>query len=425
MAIKPVLTFHEQEKLTVITRAIKQQITNDQAAKLLGLSVRQVKRLKARVRKSGAGGVSHGLKGKTGNHRIISAVKEQVLTVITQNYFDFKPSFATEKLREDHNLTVSPETTRLWMIEKGLWKVHKQKVRSYRAWRARKDYFGQLIQFDGSYHFWLENRYLDRDGFPLEMCLLAAIDDATGQITKATFAANEGVAAVFTFWKEYSQTTGKPVSIYLDKFSTYKINHKLAADNAELMTQFGRAAKTLEITLISANSPEAKGRVERLFQTLQDRLVKELRLAEVATPDLANRFLTEIFIPKFNCRFGMPAVKTGNVHRELSTTDKKDLDRIFSLQETRRVNADFTIQFKKYWYQLEEIQPVTIRPKETVLTEVWLDGSVHFSLSGKYLAVRQLPARPVRHKSQPVALTNHKLIWQPSASHPWKRSFKG
>ena len=425
MAATTLLTFREQEKLTVITQAIKGEITNDQAAKTLRVSVRQVKRLKATVRKDGDQGVVHSLKGKAGNHRISARTKELVLPTIQKEYPDFKPSFATEKLAENHQVVICPETARLWMIEAGLWKVHRQKRKNYRAWRERKEYFGELEQFDGYYHYWLEDRDKDENGEPVEMCLLAAIDDATGKITKATLTMSEGVISVFAFWKEYGETTGKPAGIYLDKFSTYKINHKMAQDNTELTTQFGRAAKTLGINLITANSPEAKGRVERLFLTLQDRLVKEMRLAKICSPQKANQFLKEVFIPKFNQKFSVPARKEGDLHQELTKADRVDLNRTFSVQSTRRVNSDFTIQFKNQWYQLLEIQPVTIRPRETVLAEVWLDDSPHFSFKGKYLATQLLPIRPVSYQRQPVVLTTHKLNWKPPPDHPWRRDFRG
>src|SRR6266568_504473 len=252
------LTAREQERAAILTAAIEGKITNSHAAKQLQLSVRQVQRAKAALWKKGEDSVIHGLKGKTGNHHISETVKEKTLSVIKEKYTDFKPSFATEKLAENHKIHISYGTTRLWMIEKGLWKPRRQKQSTYRSWRPRKEYLGELQQFDGSYHLWFENRFVDEKGNSIEVCLLAAIDDATGKITKAVFAANEGIVAVFNFWKEYVETHGKPLGIYLDKFSTYKINHKAAVDNQELMTQFQRVLQTLAIERVIANSPEAK-----------------------------------------------------------------------------------------------------------------------------------------------------------------------
>ena len=211
------------------------------------------------------------------------------------------------------------------------------------------------------------------------------------------------------------------MNIYLDKFSTYKINHKSAVDNHELMTQFQRAMLDLGINLISAHSAEAKGRIERLFLTLQDRLVKEMRLAGIQTPDEGSKFLKELFIPKFNRRFAVIPAKEGNIHRALSEIDKKNLNRIFSVQSKRKVNNDFTIQFKNNWCQLEEMQPTTVRARDTVLAEEWLDGTIHFSLREKYLNYILLPERPKKIRQLPLILTTHKLNWRPPANHPWRQ----
>jgi hypothetical protein len=414
-------TAAEQEKAAILTAAIRGKVTNAQAATQLRLSIRQVQRAKAAMRKNGIPALVHGLKGKPGNHRIPEDIKESSLSLIKEKYADFKPSFATEKLTENHNITVSYGTTRLWMIEAGLWKAKKQRSSQYHSWRQRKEYFGQLEQFDGSYHHWFEDRLLDEEGNPQEVCLLASIDDATSQITHAVFDFNEGVVAVFNFWMGYVLILGKPLGIYLDKFSTYKINHKSAVDNTELMTQFQKAMKLLDIEVINANSPQAKGRVERLFGTLQDRLVKELRLSNISSIAEGNKFLREIFIPKFNSRFSVTPIKAGDVHRALTSGEKNDLKSTFSIKSIRRVNSDFTIQFKNHFYQLEEIQPVTVRPKEKILVEEHLDGTTHFSFREHYLNCFILPEKPKKVFRQPAILTNHPLNYKPPPEHPWRK----
>src|SRR3989344_1301131 len=298
MSFQSKLTPTEQEKVSVMNDLLKGRMTNGQAATKLKLSLRQLKRLKRKFREQGELAVIHKLKGRVGNHHIAAEIKNQVLTAIKERYLDFKPKLATEKLEEHEGLSIHPQTLRRWMTEEGLWKSRKQKKSEYHAWRQRKDFFGELQQFDGSYHLWFEDRLIDEYGNPVEVCLLASIDDATGQITHAKFDFNEGVVAVFNFWMEYVLILGKPLGIYLDKFSTYKINHKAAVDNSELMTQFQATMKILGIEVINANFPEAKGRVERLFGTLQDRLVKELRLTGINTIKVGNKFLKEAFIPK-------------------------------------------------------------------------------------------------------------------------------
>ncbi len=419
------LTEQEQYRYDVITKVINKEIKPGQAAKLLSVSPRQIGRLKIAVKKKGTTAIVHKLKGKQSNHRIAGTVKENAIQIIEDTYSDFKPTFATEKLSENHNIHVSYGTTRLWMIEKGLWKIRKQKkTGGYRSWRPRKEYFGEMEQFDGSYHLWFEKRFVDVQGNPIEVCLLVSIDDATGKITKASFAPNEGIAAVFSFWKAYIQTVGKPLIIYLDKFSTYKINHKAAVDNADLLTQFQRAMQDLSIKVISANSPQAKGRIERLFGTLQDRLVKEMRLAQINTPEDGNKFLKEVFIPKFNDKFAVVAEKDGDLHRVLSTGNTQTIQRIFSVQSTRRVNDDFTIQFKNRWYQLAEIQPLTVRARYIVTVEEWLDGTLHFSFREQYLTYLVLPEKPKKANTNPLILTTKKLNWKPSPDHPWRKGFK-
>lgn len=421
MATEPRLTKREEEKLAVINDCLSGKITKAQAATILGISTRQVKRLKSSVREEGVLAIIHKLKGKQSNHHIEEMTRDKALTVIKEKYADFKPTFATEKLEENHDIHISRETTRRWMTKEGLWKPKQQKHTIYRSFRSRKEYFGELQQFDGSYHYWFENRFVDGNGNPIEACLLAAIDDATGEITRAEFAEHEGVIPVFRFWKRYVEEIGKPVSIYLDKFSTYKINHKNAVDNKDLLTQFQRAMRQLNINPIPVNSPQAKGRIERLFKTLQDRLIKEMRLVNITTPEEGNRFLKEVFIPKFNEKFAVVPVKEGSVHRPFLQGEKENINHIFSIHDTRRVNLDFTIQFKNNWYQLTEIQPTTVRPLMIVLIETWLDESVHIILKDQELAYILLPEKPKKQRiKQPIILTTHTLNYKPPPNHPWR-----
>ena len=421
-------TEREQYRYEVIIRLIQGKLVNDQAAQMLGVSSRQVTRIRKAVQHTGVEGIIHKLKNRPSNHRIAPVMKQKVLETIKTRYYDFKPGFATEKLQERHGIAVTSQTIRMWMSVEGLWKMHAHKKRGmYRSWRPRKDHCGEMEQFDGSYHLWFEDRYKDDTGSSIEVCLLASIDDATGKITRAEFAPHEGVIPVFQFWKSYVCISGKPQSIYLDKFSTYKINHKSAVDNHELMTQFQRLVANLHITLITAHSPQAKGRIERLFSTLQDRLVKEMRLAQISTPQEGNIFLRNIFIPHFNKKFSVVPEKTGDMHIALTDTDTKYFNRIFSIQSSRKVNNDFTIQFKNRWYQLAEIQPTTVRAKETVLIEEWLDHTVHISLREQYLSYVMLPTRPEKIKTPPTILTTHRLNWKPPMNHPWRkyRSYRG
>src|SRR3989344_875769 len=268
-----IMTTIERLRLTVIEELADGLINGTTAANKLSLSVRQVKRLKAEFKNKGHEGLIHGSRGRPGSRKIDINLEKNIVKIINDKYHDFGPLLAHEKLQEFHQIKLGHETIRAIMIRNNIWKLKKRKRGKYFSWRERRSSYGELQQFDGSYHDWFEGRNINLP----ETCLLASIDDATGTITQAIMGVNESVEAVFSFWMEYAQTNGMPTEIYLDKFSTYKINHVNAADNPELITQFQRAMKELGTRLISAHTPQAKGRIERLFQTLQDRLVKEMR----------------------------------------------------------------------------------------------------------------------------------------------------
>jgi hypothetical protein len=304
------------------------------------------------------------------------------------------------------------------MTKNNLWKTKpRKKNKEYREWRPRKENYGSMEQYDGSYHHWFENR-------APECCLLLAVDDATGKIMKAVFDYHEGIHPTFNFWKDYVEEKGKPVAIYLDKFSTYKINHKNAQDNKEMTTQFQRVCRDLDITLISAHSPEAKGRVERMFETLQDRLVKELRLQGINDIKTANKFLEEKYITIFNGKFAVVPVKRADLHRPLTKIDKENLNSTFSIHSNRVVMNDFTVQFKNQYFQLGQQQPVLVCRKDKILIEEYLDGSTVLKLRNKKINYIVLPKRPEKaHKLKVPALTTGRPAYKPPANHPWRRQY--
>jgi transposase len=416
------MTDKEVVRFETINNLINNKIRISQAMKTLSLSKRQVKRLRKRVREDGTEGVVHKGRGKPSNRKIDEETKKKVGVLLAKTYSDFGPTFATEKLEEVHNIVLSKETIRMMMVGLDLHTVRSRKVNGqYHAWRPRKEYLGEMQQFDGSYHHWFE----DRSG---EHCLLASIDDATGQITKAVFADNEGVVAVSTFWKEYVEERGKPISVYLDKFSTYKVNHKNAVDNKELLTQFQCMTARIDIRLISAHSPEAKGRIERLFGTLQDRLVKDMRLLGISTPEAGNVYLRDVFIPKFNRQFGVVPTHDGDVHRILSQTEREKILSIFSIQHTRVVSNDFCIQFENQWIQLKKDQTTLVCRKDTVVIEKRIDGTLHVKLREKYLNFTLLPEKPKKHTEKITALVQTSVIREEMrrvvpSNHPWRKSF--
>ncbi len=409
------MSVKELDKFQVIKKLIAGHINGTSAASLLGLSVRQIKRLKARVLRNGANGLIHQSRGKIGHNHLPPSERQKISDLVRKNYYDFGPTFAAEKLSSLHHIDRDPKTIRQIMIDQGFWKPRvKRAARAHRAWRERKSCYGEMIQFDGSYEFWFESR-------GVKYCLLAAIDDATGKIVFAEFAAHEGVFPVFAFWRRYLEKNGKPRSIYLDKFSTYNLNHQLAKENNDTLTQFERAAENLHIELIKANSPQAKGRVERLFRTLQDRLIKELRLNNISSIAEANIFLEEKFIPAFNLKFAVCPRNKTDLHQKLTIKETENLSGIFSRQIERTVQNDFTVGFKNQWYQLTEKQTATICKKDKVIVEEQGDGTVRIRLRGKYLNYVILPERPKKSNEQIWVLPAGKnKAHKPPAGHPWR-----
>lgn len=411
------MTSKELSRYEIIKRLINQDINGTEAAKQLGLSKRHTRRLKATVKQSGAKGVIHGSRGRTSNRKIAEEKTNKIKEIIKKNYYDFGPTFASEKLEENHSVKISNEKLRQLMIEWKLWKVKsRKKNKEYRRWRPRKEQCGEMLQFDGSYHHWFEQR-------GPECCLLASIDDATGKITKLKFVNWEGVKPAFIFWKEYAEENGKPVNIYLDRHSTYKQNAKSLFDDPKALTQFQRAMEDLGIKVIHAYSPQAKGRAERLFGTLQDRLIKELRLANIETKEEANTFCDKIFITKFNAKFSVLPQRKRNLHRVLTELDIANLERTFSIQNTRIVSNDFTVRFMGRWFQLAKSQPTLVLRKDKVLIEERIDGTIFISLKNKYLDYKILPERPIKAKEKITALTRTKSTWKPALDHPWKKPF--
>ena len=408
------LTASEQMRYDIIRDCIDGNITNKEASIRLGLKVRQVQNLKRSVEKDEKKGVIHKLKGSVSGNATSDDITKKVISFFEQKkHQDFGPTFAQEKL-SDAGTVIGTETLRLLMIKKKIWKPHPRRgPQIVHEWRERKDCFGELVQFDGSYHDWFEN-----DG---EECLLAAIDDATSKIVHAVFEDNEGVEAVFRFWLVYVEAYGRPRAIYLDKFSTYKVNHKNAVDNKEFITQFKRAMNELDIEVICANSPEAKGRVERLFGTLQDRMIKEMRLRDLEERDEANIYIYEKYIPDHDKRFSVISKNPVDAHRPLTDDQRSRLPSIFSVQSTRKVNNDYTVQFKTLWFQLEATEGTAVYKRDEVTVEERLDGTIHIRLKEKYIKYHIIPGRPKRKNVRLPALTANKTHGTPPKNHPWRK----
>lgn len=410
------MTEKEISRYDIIKNLIDDKINGTDASKQICLSIRHIRRIKAKVKIKGAKGIIHGNRGRESNRKIDDKIATKAIKLLKEKYQGFKPTLAMEKLSELDKIELSNEKVRQIMIENNLWKVKSRKQpKKKHFWRARKDNFGEMQQFDGSYHYWFGD---------FETCLLLSVDDATGKITHAKFGKNESTKAVFQFWFEYLNKNGLPISIYLDKFSAYKVNHKNATDNKDMITQFQRASNQVGFKLIFANSPQAKGRVERMNKTLQDRLVKELKLANITTIEKANEFLQE-YIPKFNAKFAVVPSKKTDLHKKINKLLKQKLPQIFSIQNRRVVMNDYTIRFENQYFQLNLEQPTTVYKKDAVIIEEHLNSEIKINFKERYLNYKLLSERPKKEIDvKLLALTARKKSeWKPPADHPWRKPF--
>jgi transposase len=319
----------ELSRLEVIQRVSRKQLSQKEAGQMLDLSTRQIKRLLRAYRQKGAAGLVSKQRGRKGNNRLAEEVKRKALNLLKTKYQGFGPTFAHEKLVEKEKLKLSDESVRQLMIAEGLWKPRKAKKVIVHQLRERRACLGELVQIDGSPHDWFEGR--------AEPCvLLVFIDDATGQLVQLRFVESESFFSYCQAAEGYFRQSGKPVAFYSDKNSIFRVNIPSAGTHTDL-TQFGRALQELDIRIICANTPQAKGRVERVIQTLQDRLPKEMRLHNLNSHAAGNAYLPE-FLQDFNQRFAEPPRSSVDVHRPLSA--KEDLTRIFSWQETRTLSKN-------------------------------------------------------------------------------------
>jgi transposase len=371
-----VMSRREIERAHVMRAIQERRLTQKQAASQLSLSVRQVERLFARYKRDGPAGLVSRRRGQR-NHVLPDGLREEALCIVRTRYPDFGPTLAHEKLLEVHGLRMSVETLRKWMTQDGIWKTRAQRRKRIQQPRHRRDCYGELVQIDGSDHHWFEDRGPRR-------VLLVYVDDATGKLMALQMCESESAFSYFHATRAYLERHGKPVALYSDKAGVFRVNAKTpkAGDG---FTQFGRAMSELNIDVICANTPAAKGRVERAHQTLQDRLVKELRLRDICTVDDANAYLPE-FMEDYNRRFGRPARNDHDAHRPLSERDC--LDDIFTWQEERRVTAQLTVHHKRTMYLLEPTEEAKAAARKRVTVVEYEDGRVSIRFQGVALAAR-------------------------------------
>jgi transposase len=412
VAEKDMITMSREEarRLHIIHQVLSKKISQTEAASLIDLSDRQIRRMIKRIRKEGDEGICHRSRGKISNHRIPKKIKEKTLKLFREQYKDFNLVHATEKLFEVHGITVNDETLRLWLNEAEI-PYKKRKVKKHRQRRERRAHFGELVQIDGSHHDWFEGRG--------PICVfMGYIDDATNTV-HGRFYDYEGTMPAMDSMKRYIKRYGIPKSVYLDKHTTYKswaeptIEEQL--NNQKPMSHFEKSLAELVIEVIHANSPQAKGRVERLFKTLQDRLVREMRLQGIKSVDEANEFL-KTYLPKYNRRFTKPAASEADLHRP--ALHSRELDRILCIKEERTVKNDFTIAHNNTLYQIEQ----TTRAKK-VTVEERLDGTLHITYNGQDLRFREITKKSAKDTSEAPLLLQEEKKWTPPADHPWKKIF--
>jgi transposase len=403
----------ELTRLEVMQRLKDKRLIQKEAAVILGLSIRQVKRLWHKYQKQDAKGLISKRRGKASNHRIDAGKMQQVLDLIKKKYSDFGPTLTHEKLVEIHQVTISRESVRKLMIEEGLWKPRRAKTPAVHQMRERRAYFGELVQIDGSDHAWFEARG--------ERCtLLVYIDDATGKLLELLFVPDETFFAYCEASRHYFERYGKPVAFYSDKHGIFRINSEQPIVTGSGMTQFGRAMKDLDIQIICANSPQAKGRVERANQTLQDRLVKELRLRNLSSIEAGNAYLPE-FREDFNRRFAVPARSTHDAHRPLLKTENLDL--ILTRQKTGLLSKNLTVQSNKVIYQIQSNRPdYALRNAQVTICEN-AKGVVTILYKNKPLAYTTYKKLPHQAETVDTKIINRIIQTPkpPATDHPWRK----
>jgi transposase len=423
------LTVKEQKRLKVITEMEAGRVTGREAAEMLGLSLRQVRRLIAAYRKEGAAGLAHGNRGRPSPRRTPEEVRGYILKLAREVYHDYNDTHFAEKLAEQHNLYVSRSTVRRLRRSIGQGSPRKRRAPRHRSRRERYVQLGMLLQIDGSHHKWLEKR-------GPKIVLIAAIDDATNEVPYALFRDQEDAAGYFELMQAISQSHGLPLAVYADQHTIFQSPSKPTIEqqlSGELpRTQFGRLMDELAIEPIPALSPQAKGRIERLFGTLQDRLVKELREAQACTIEQANETLLS-YLPRFNERFSVPPAQPGSAYR--SWPDDLRPQDVFCFKHQRIVSNDNTISFDGKQLQIPPGPQRTSYARARVDVHQLLDGCLRICYKGETLVTYEpaalVPVRvgkftPAAQPSSPPPPAKPKQPQQrkpykPAPDHPWRR----
>lgn len=398
-------------------RVQRGEVSLKDAAHRLQISYRQSRRLWKKYQAIGKEAFVHAAKGKVSNRATKPDVRQAVIARYQQRYDDFGPTLAAEKLLEE-GFSIDHETLRLWLLEEGLWQRQRKRL-GHRSWRERKAYFGEMLQMDGSFHAWFEERA------PV-CCLMNCVDDATG-VTLSLFAEQETTEAAMTLLWKWIENFGIPRCLYSDRKNLYVVAEEVARlaalEGREEFTQFGKACDKLGIRIIKAYSPQAKGRVERRNGNLQDRLVKELRLAGISDIASANEFLYGQFLEQFNQRFAKQAREDEDYHW---SAKEVDLAAVFCLEEERSLAKDWTVRFENQSYQLKP-QSRYAPAKGKVLVRKRLNGELRFNYRGEDCDYQVQSARVLKvekNAADDFKKAPRKRRYVPSPEHPWRKSWK-
>jgi DNA-binding Lrp family transcriptional regulator len=386
------MSAQDRDRLKVLHAVSRRHITQMQAARELGVSSRWVRALLQRIKQEGDGGVVHRSRGRPSNRKLPKTLKRRVVEVFAKQkrakqWHDYGPTLAAEELARDYQLVVSKETLRHWLIEAGLWKVRRARVERVHRWRARRARYGELVQWDSSEHDWLEGR-------GEKLYLIAMIDDATSQLS-ARLVRHDSTEENLRQLRHYIEQHGRPVSVYTDKASLFQIapravHHREAP--LEQLSQIGRALKELNIEWIAAHSPQAKGRIERAFQTAQDRLVKGLRRVGAKDLETANAYLQQVFVPLWNQRFRYEPHMAGDAHRAL--LPGTNLDSVLSIRESRTLAADYTVRWEGITYRVQREHVARGMRGARVPLERRLDGSRWMQWRNRFVPLERCETRP-------------------------------
>jgi transposase len=412
--VDKLLTMSNREitRMEVMQRLKEKRLKQKEAAQMLGISIRQVKRLWRAYRQIGAPGLVSARRGKPSNNQLDAGVTQRALDLIKEKYDDFGPTLAHEKLTEVHGLKLSRESVRQIMIAERIWKPKRAKQPETHQMRERRACFGELVQIDGSDHDWFEGR-------GPRCTLLVYIDDATGQLGELWFVPEETFFGYCEASRHYFERFGKPAAFYSDKHGIFRVNQPRPLGTTSGLTQFGRAMQELGVEIICANSPQAKGRIERANQTLQDRLVKELRLQGISDIDSANAFLSQ-FRQDYNHRFAVAPRSNHDAHRPLHKSENLDL--ILTHQENRTLSKNLTVQFNHVIYQIQSKHPDYAMRKAQVTVCENAQGEVTIRYKNNPLAYTIYQKSP--HQAEVVdskTLNRHINIPKPPApDHPWR-----